>query len=98
MPTAVKGKTVVLTGTFTGMERRDAEAKLRKLGAKVTSSVSKNTDLLFVGASPGSKLATARSLGVEVLDEASLFEVLAAKPGKTATKSKPVSPAAAREI
>jgi BRCT domain type II-containing protein len=62
------GKTVVVTGTFS-KPRGEIEAKLAALGAKVTGSVSKNTNYLFAGADAGSKLAKAGQLGVKVLTE-----------------------------
>ena len=51
------------------MPRGDAKARLQALGAKVTGSVSKKTDLVVAGAEAGSKLAKAESLGIEVIDE-----------------------------
>jgi DNA ligase (NAD+) len=74
--TALKGKTFVLTGTLS--ESRDAvKARLESLGAKVSSSVSKNTDYVVAGESAGSKLEKAQSLGVTVLDEGGLKVLLA---------------------
>jgi DNA ligase (NAD+) len=71
------GKTVVLTGTLTVMTRDEAARKLEALGAKVSGSVSKKTDLVIAGESAGSKLTKARDLGVEVLeDEAELLRLL----------------------
>ena len=71
----LKGKTFVLTGTLT--EPREAvKARLESLGAKVGSSVSKKTDYVVAGESAGSKLEKAESLGVTVLDEAGLAELL----------------------
>lgn len=70
------GKTVVLTGTLTDLSRDQAKHKLQALGAKVTGSVSKNTDYLVAGAKAGSKLAKAEKLGVEILDEAALRTLL----------------------
>jgi len=67
---ALSGKTVVLTGTLNSMSRDEAKARLMALGAKVTSSVSKSTDLVIAGENPGSKLAKAIDLGVDVWDEA----------------------------
>jgi len=61
-------KTVVLTGTL-GMARADAKKVLQALGAKVTGSVSKNTDFVVAGVDAGSKYDKAIALGVEVLDE-----------------------------
>jgi DNA ligase (NAD+) len=63
------GKTLVLTGTLTAMTRSEAKKQLLSLGAKVTGSVSKNTDYLVAGKEAGSKLAKAKDLGVPVLDE-----------------------------
>lgn len=60
------GKTVVITGTLENMTRDEAKAELQRLGAKVTSSLSSKTDFLLAGANPGSKLAKAEKLGVEV--------------------------------
>ena len=70
------GKTFVLTGTLSGMTRDEAKDRLRRLGAKVSGSVSRKTDFVVVGESPGSKLAKARELGVEVLDESAFLELL----------------------
>ena len=72
----LKGLTVVVTGTLSQMTRDEAKEKLRQLGAKVTNSVSKNTDMLVCGANPGSKLAKAEKLGVEVLDEMDLTKLI----------------------
>ena len=63
------GKTIVLTGTLSTMTREEAKAKLQALGAKITSSVSKNTDLVIAGENPGSKLEKAQRLGTETWDE-----------------------------
>nr|WP_225418973.1 NAD-dependent DNA ligase LigA [Lacticaseibacillus jixianensis] len=66
------GKTVVITGTFAAFTRPALTAQLQALGAKVTGSVSKKTDLLVAGAKAGSKLAKAQALAVPVMDEAEL--------------------------
>ncbi|ENM3781667.1 NAD-dependent DNA ligase LigA [Vibrio cholerae] len=73
---AIAGKVVVLTGSFTQLSRNDAKAALQALGAKVTGSVSKNTDMVFAGEAAGSKLAKATELGIQVFDEQALIEFL----------------------
>ena len=70
------GQTYVLTGTLSDMTRSDAKAALEALGAKVSASVSKKTTAVVAGADPGSKLAKAESLGVNILDEAGLARLL----------------------
>ena len=70
------GKIVVLTGTLKSLSRDEAKEKLEKAGAKITSSVSKNTDYVIAGAEAGSKLDKAQELGVQVIDEARLIELL----------------------
>jgi DNA ligase (NAD+) len=70
------GRTIVLTGTLEALSRRDATERLETLGAKMTGSVSARTDVLIAGANPGSKLAKAQSLGVEIWDEARLLAEL----------------------
>ncbi|EOC1052184.1 NAD-dependent DNA ligase LigA [Cronobacter sakazakii] len=72
----IAGKTVVLTGTLSQMSRDDAKARLAALGAKVSGSVSKKTDLLIAGEAAGSKLAKAQELGIEVIDEAEMLRLL----------------------
>lgn len=74
--TQLTGKTIVLTGTLTGMARNEAKAALEALGAKVTGSVSKNTHILIAGEKAGSKLTKAETLGVEIWDEATMIAVL----------------------
>ena len=73
------GITIVITGTLAGLQRDAAEDALRELGAKVSGSVSKKTSFLVVGADAGSKLAKAQSLGVRILDEAALEQMLKTK-------------------
>jgi len=70
------GKVIVLTGTLTEMGRTEAKAKLQALGAKVTGSVSKKTDLVIAGAEAGSKLSKAESLGIDVMDEQGFLAML----------------------
>ena len=67
------GKTVVLTGTLHLLTREEATERLEALGAKVTGSVSKKTDLLIAGEKAGSKLAKAQQLGIDVLDNEEEF-------------------------
>lgn len=79
----VSGKTCVLTGKLNNIKRKDAEQQLAAKGAKIGKSVSKNTHILFAGEKAGSKMDKAKGLGVTVLTEADLLEVL----GITATKA-----------
>ncbi|HGJ8028957.1 TPA: NAD-dependent DNA ligase LigA [Streptococcus pneumoniae] len=67
---ALSGLTVVLIGKLERLKRSEAKSKLESLGAKVTGSISKKTDLVVVGADAGSKLQKAQELGIQVRDEA----------------------------
>lgn len=69
------GLTVVLTGKLEEMTRQEAKEKLENMGAKVTGSVSKKTDLVIAGSDAGSKLDKARSLGIDVKDENWLLQL-----------------------
>ncbi len=71
-------KVFVITGTLvdSGMSRSDAKEKLKNLGAKVTSSISKNTDYLIAGQNAGSKLTKAKDIGIEVLNEQDFLNLL----------------------
>src|SRR5207253_9004974 len=66
---ALSGKTVVFTGTLESMTRPEAKARAEALGAKVTDSVSKKTDLVVLGADAGSKARKAAELGVRTVSE-----------------------------
>lgn len=69
-------KTIVITGTIENMSRNQIKEAVEKLGAKVSGSVSKNTDFVIVGENPGSKYQKALDLGIEILDENRLKEIL----------------------
>ena len=74
--TPLAGKVVVLTGSMIGMTRDEARKVLIQLGAKVTSSVSKNTDMVIAGNEPGRKYEKANDLGVKVLFELEFQELV----------------------
>jgi DNA ligase (NAD+) len=70
------GLSFVVTGTLSALPRKDAEARIKELGGKVTSSVTKKTGYVVVGESPGSKAATAEKLGIPTLDEDAFLRLL----------------------
>ncbi len=72
----LEGRTFVLTGTLPDLSRERATELIKRAGGKVTGSVSKKTDYVVAGDSPGSKLGKAEELGVEILDEPGLLELL----------------------
>jgi DNA ligase (NAD+) len=72
----INGKTFVLTGTLPNLSREEVKGKIEKLGGKVTGSVSKKTNYVVAGTAPGSKYDKAIKLGVTVLDEAELLQLL----------------------
>ena len=74
------GLTFVVTGTLSAFSRSDAEGRIKGLGGKVTSSVTKKTSYVVVGESPGSKAAKAEQMGIRILDE-DAFQSLLASPG-----------------
>jgi DNA ligase (NAD+) len=73
-------KTIVVTGTFKNFRRQEIEEAIRNAGAKVSSSVSKNTDFVLAGDNPGSKLEKAHQLLVKVIDENEFIQLLQEKP------------------
>ncbi len=79
---ALSGRTYVITGALTGMTRDEAEAALKRLGAKVAGSVSKKTTGVVVGAEAGSKAEKARQLGVPMLDEAAFLDLIGSASDK----------------
>ena len=78
---SLRGKIVVFTGTLETMTRPEAKAMAEKLGARVTDSVSKKTDLVVVGTDAGSKARRAADLGVRTVTEAE-WRDLASEPGR----------------
>ena len=72
---AFAGKTFVLTGTLPTLTRDEATAKIEAAGGKVTGSVSKKTDYVLAGEAAGSKLAKAKELGIQILDEAEFLKI-----------------------
>jgi DNA ligase (NAD+) len=77
---AISGKIFVLTGTLPSLTRDEAKERIEALGGKVSGSVSKKTDYVVAGAEAGSKLVKAQELGVTILDETGLMELLEEKP------------------
>ena len=77
---AFVGLTFVVTGTLPTYEREEVKVFIQSHGGKVTDSVSKNTSYLVLGENPGSKLEKARQLGVNVIDEAGLLELVKSRP------------------
>jgi DNA ligase (NAD+) len=72
----IGGRTFVLTGTLPDLPREEAKEKIEAAGGKVTGSVSKKTDYVVAGADPGSKYDKAIELGITILDEAGLLQLL----------------------
>ena len=83
MSEAIAGKKIALTGTFSTMKRAEAEAKLTALGAVLSKSVGKDTDMLIHGDKAGSKVDDARRKGIAIRDEAWLQDILAGGDGQS---------------
>lgn len=73
------GKVIVITGSFSVYKRSEIKKRLEQMGAKVTGSISKNTDILFAGAKAGSKLTKATELNIEIWDEEKINNLLGAE-------------------
>jgi len=84
MADALAGKTFVLTGTLPSLSREEATARIQSAGGKVAGSVSKKTAYVVAGIDPGSKHDKAVALGIPVLDEAGLLELLRSSNGQEA--------------
>lgn len=69
-----KDKVIVLTGSLSSMSRDDAKDKLKQLGAKITGSVSKKTDIVIAGEAAGSKLTKAQELNIQIMDEQTMLD------------------------
>jgi len=80
--TQLEGLTFVLTGTFPTLSREEAKEKIEAAGGKVSGSVSKKTNYVVAGEEAGSKLAKAQELGIEIIDEAGLLEIIFSAPSK----------------
>lgn len=76
LPQTLAGRTFVITGVLTSMSREDAKAAIEARGGKVSESVSKRTSAVVVGTDAGSKLAKARGLGIETVDEQEFRELI----------------------
>ncbi|MBN1943038.1 MAG: NAD-dependent DNA ligase LigA [Phycisphaerae bacterium] len=96
-PQIFVGKTVVVTGTLSGLSRKEAESAIEAAGGRAASSVSKNTDFVVAGEAAGSKAEKARQLGVEVIDEAEFVRRLS-RPTQTLPNPTEPSPPAAKKL
>jgi DNA ligase (NAD+) len=84
--TQLEGLTFVLTGTFPTLSREEAKEKIEAAGGKVSGSVSKKTNYVVAGEEAGSKLAKAQELGIEIIDEAGLLEIISSVPSKNTSQ------------
>jgi len=73
---SITGLNVIFTGTLNSISRNEAKAKAEKLGAKIVSSVSANTDLVITGEKAGSKLKKAEELGIKIISEEEWLEII----------------------
>jgi DNA ligase (NAD+) len=87
----LEGKTIVLTGTLPTLTREEAASRVKAAGGKIVNSVSKKTDYVVAGESPGSKLTKAQDLGTPVLDEDGLKDLLANGPPPEPDADEPAS-------
>jgi DNA ligase (NAD+) len=76
IPSFITGLNVIFTGTLNSISRNEAKAKAEKLGAKIVSSVSANTDLVIAGEKAGSKLKKAEELSIKVISEKEWLEII----------------------
>jgi DNA ligase (NAD+) len=81
MPAPLAGVTFVITGSLPTLSRGEAKALIQEHGGRVTGSVSSKTDYVLCGEKPGSKLAKAQQLGVSVIDEAALLDMVGGERG-----------------
>ena len=81
------GLTFVVTGTLPTLSRKEATEFIERRGGRVTGSVSRSTNFVVVGESPGSKLDRARELGIPVLNEAELMALASAREAETSERS-----------
>lgn len=70
------GKTVAVTGTLPMFTRKETEEKIQEMGGKISKTVTDKTDILVVGADPGSKLAKAKKLGIEIIEAEEFLEIV----------------------
>src|SRR3954453_12401799 len=83
------GKTLVLTGTLPNLSREQATRMIRLAGGKVVNSISKKTDYLIAGDSPGTKLGKAEELSTEVINEDALEKLVGGNGGSTGNSTRP---------